>query len=154
MHRPRGASIALQSLAAWGVVLALAVGNGALREALLVPALGRTAALVLSGVLLSIFIVLVAVLFVRRLRGLSVAHATGIGVLWLGLTLAFEFAFGRFVQHKAWAELLDAYTFRDGNLWPVVLLVTLLAPALAARSALSGRARTSATTRSSPSARR
>jgi hypothetical protein len=42
MPAPRRASIALQSLAAWGVILALAVGDGLLREALLVPALGRT----------------------------------------------------------------------------------------------------------------
>jgi hypothetical protein len=37
------------------------------------------------------------------------------------------------VQHKSWAELLQAYTFRDGNIWPLVLLVTVLAPVLAWR---------------------
>lgn len=30
--------------------------------------------------------------------------------------------------------ILAAYTFRDGNLWPLVLLVNLLAPVLALRA--------------------
>ena len=30
-------------------------------------------------------------------------------------------------------ELLDAYTFEGGNIWPLVLLATLLAPRLAGR---------------------
>jgi len=29
--------------------------------------------------------------------------------------------------------LLEAYTFKDGNIWPIVLLVTLVAPLLAVR---------------------
>jgi hypothetical protein len=32
------------------------------------------------------------------------------------------------VQHKTWEELWAAYTFADGNLWPLVLVVVLLAP--------------------------
>jgi hypothetical protein len=31
------------------------------------------------------------------------------------------------------SELLAAYTFKDGNLWPVVLLAVLVAPYAAAR---------------------
>ena len=55
-----------------------------------------------------------------------------VGVFWLFLTLVFEFGFGRLVQHKSWSEVLDAYTSEGGNIWPVVLLVTLLAPYIAA----------------------
>ena len=54
-------------------------------------------------------------------------------MLWLCLTLTFEFSFGRFVQHETWSTLFEAYTFKDGNLWPLVLVVTALAPLLAAR---------------------
>jgi hypothetical protein len=55
-----------------------------------------------------------------------------IGILWLILTLVFEFGFGHFLQHKTWPQLLKAYTFQEGNLWPLVLIVTTLAPLLAA----------------------
>jgi len=122
-----------RSLLAWLVILGLAIANGVLREEILIPALGKPGGLILSGVLLSMLIVLVAYGVVRFTRDLTASKVLLIGVLWLSLTLAFEFSFGRFVQHKSWAELLDAYAFKEGNIWPVVLVVTLLAPYLAFR---------------------
>jgi hypothetical protein len=121
-----------RSLLAWLVILGLAMANGAFREAILIPSLGKPAGLVLSGVLLSALVVLVAYGLVRVCKGITVSQGLRIGLLWLGLTLAFEFAFGRFVQHQTWDALLEAYTFKDGNLWPLVLLVVLLAPPAAA----------------------
>lgn len=59
-------------------------------------------------------------------------HLWGIGFCWLILTLAFEFSFGLW-QGKSWQVLVEAYAFKEGNIWPVVLLVTVLAPYLAAR---------------------
>ena len=100
-------------------------------EAVLIPALGTSGGLILSGGLLSLLVALVAYALVRFERSVTGKQGLFIGILWFGLTLAFEFGFGR-AQHKTWVELLDAYTFKDGNAWPVVLLVTLLAPGLAA----------------------
>lgn len=121
----------LHSLLAWLLILALAIANGLLRESVLIPSLGRTGGLVASGLLLSSLIALVAYALVR-LKNVTLAQGLRIGAGWLALTLAFEFAFGRFVQHKPWEEILAAYAFRDGNLWPLVLAVTLLAPPAAA----------------------
>lgn len=123
----------LRSLLAWMVILGLAIANGILREEILIPALGKPGALVLSGVLLATLIVLVTYGLVRFTPALTASQGLRIGAFWLGLTLAFEFSFGRYVQHKSWAELLDAYAFKDGNIWPIVLMVTLLAPYLAFR---------------------
>ena len=120
-----------KSLIAWLVILSLAVANGALREIVLIPVLGKTTGLVLSGALLSLLVALVSFLFVRLSHGITILQGLLVGVFWLCLTLVFEFSFGRYVQHKSWSELLDAYTFKDGNVWPVVLLVTLLAPSAA-----------------------
>ncbi|MEZ0307933.1 MAG: hypothetical protein ACAH21_08400 [Ramlibacter sp.] len=117
-----------KSLLAWLIILCLAIANGALREAVLIPAFGMSTGLVLSGVLLSVLIVLVSYAFLRVQKGIRPSQGLLIGVLWLCLTLAFEFGFGRFVQQRSWPELIEAYTFKDGNLWPVVLLVTLAAP--------------------------
>jgi hypothetical protein len=123
----------LRSLLAWLVILGLAIANGILREETLIPALGKPGGLILSGVLLATLIVLVAYGLARFTPAFTASQGLRIGVLWLGLTLAFEFSFGRYVQHKSWAELLDAYAFKEGNIWPVVLVVTLLAPYLALR---------------------
>lgn len=120
------------SFLSWLLILGLAVANGGLREAVLIPALGPSAGLILSGILLSCVIALVAYVLVRTTDRLTIPQGLRLGFFWLSLTLIFELGFGRLVQHKSWSELGDAYTFEGGNLWPVVLLVTLLAPAVAA----------------------
>ena len=126
------AVLLLSSSLAWLLILCLAVANGALREAVLIPSLGKSYGLVLSGGMLLLLVALVAYAFVRARRHTSPSQGLFVGAYWLILTLAFEFSFGRLVQHKSWAELFDAYTFEDGNIWPVVLLVTLVAPYCAA----------------------
>ena len=127
--------IVVKAIAVWLLILVLAVLNGALREAVLRPALGKPFALVLSGILLSALILVVAFLLVPRFGQVGRAQALYLGLLWLVLTLAFELGFGRWVQGRSWSELLRAYTFEDGNLWPLVLVVTFLAPYLAVRRA-------------------
>lgn len=123
----------LKAAAVWLIILVCAVLNGAFREAVLLPNWGKPAAFAASGVLLCALIVGVAVVTIHWLGPGHARQALGIGLFWLCLTLAFEFGFGRFVQHREWLELLAAYTFRDGNLWPVVLAVTFLAPLIAWR---------------------
>jgi hypothetical protein len=118
----------LRAALAWLAILLLAVANGWLREAVLLPRLGTTPAFMLSALLLSVAIMAVAWLAWPWLGRPQRLAAVRVGAFWLVLTLLFEFGFGRWMQHKAWDELLAAYTFRDGNLWPLVLLVTLLAP--------------------------
>lgn len=125
--------IAFKALVVWLGILLLAIANGALREAVLVPILGQPAGLVLSGVLLSILIVWTAYLALPWIGRGKAANYLAIGIGWLCLTLAFEFNFGHFVQGKPWPELLDAYRFQGGNLWPFVLLVTAASPFAAAK---------------------
>jgi hypothetical protein len=126
------ASVWLKALALWLLILVLAIANGLLREAVLVPALGRFAGLVASGIALSLLILLVALLAAPWYGRLEAGRYWLIGAGWLVLTVAFEFGMGRVVQHKPWHELLEAYTFSGGNIWPAVLLTVLVAPRLAA----------------------
>jgi hypothetical protein len=121
----------LKSLAIWFFILLCAIVNGGFREVLLLPSIGTTPAYLLSGALLASLILGVATGCIRWLGVESPSQALRTGALWLMLTLAFEFGFGHFVQGRPWPVLLQAYTFRDGNLWPLVLLVTLLAPRIA-----------------------
>ena len=130
--------VALKAAAIWLLILVCAVANGALREAVMLPRLGGPAALIASGILLCLCVLVVAVLLVPRLGRLSTLQCLQVGFFWLGLTLAFEFGFGRLVQDRTWPELFEAYTFKDGNLWPLVLVVTLLAPLAAPRVRTSG----------------
>ncbi len=117
----------------WCGILVLAILNGALRDKVLVSSVGSFGAFVASGVILSGCIFAVAFLSAPWYGRLSAAQWFVVGCFWLLLTLAFEFGFGYYVQHKPWAELLQAYTFKGGNVWSLVLVVTLFSPWLAAR---------------------
>ena len=123
--------VALRGLGLWLVILVLAVANGIVREAVLVPKLGNSPGLILSGILLSGFVLLVAYV------GLPWLNTQGmelilIGLGWLLATLIFEFSFG-LLRGKALNEILAAYTFKGGNIWPIVLLVVAVAPWVAGK---------------------
>ena len=51
-----------------------------------------------------------------------------VGALWLVLTLAFEFALGRFVSGLSWREMLGEYDLASGRLWALVPLTVAVAP--------------------------
>jgi len=122
--------LSLRVFGIWLLILVFAVMSGAFREAVLLPSLSKTAAFLISGVMLATCIVVVSVLLVPRLGRMTARQYWGIGAFWLALTLAFELGFGYFVRGLSSQELLSAYTFQDGNIWPLVLLVVLLAPRL------------------------
>lgn len=125
--------LVLKAAAIWLLILVLAVLNGGFREAVLLPSVGEPLAFVLSGILLSLCIVVVSLVLVPRVGRLTTTQSLNLGLLWVVLTLMFEFSFGRVIQGRPWSELLQAYTFRDGNIWPLVLVVTFFAPLLAVR---------------------
>jgi hypothetical protein len=126
----------------WFVLLVAMMANGAFRAGVLQPSFGEDLARQLAC-LSGIGIVLaLTTLFVRRLRGPTSAQLVAVGAFWLGLTVAFELGFGRYVSGLSWETLLADYDVGRGRLWPFVLLTTLAAPWLlgherAARRALS-----------------
>lgn len=126
-------SVWIKSLVPWFGILVLAILNGILREKRLIPVLGTSSALIASGAILSFCIFAVTFVVVPWYGRLPSAQWLLIGLFWLLLTLIFEFAFGRLIQGKPWRELLAAYTFEGGNIWPLVLVAMLLAPWLMAK---------------------
>lgn len=128
------ATVALKALVLWFAILLLAILNGTLREKALIPAFGGFTSFIASGTILSICIFFVAFAAAPWYGLLTSRGWLMVGALWLLLTLIFEFTFGLFAQHKTWAELIEAYTFQGGNIWPLVLVVTFISPWLAAKS--------------------
>lgn len=127
------AEIVAKALSIWLGILVLAIVNGLLRDVVLIPVLGHAPGLILSGVILSALILAVAYISLPWFGPAPMARYIALGLGWLFLTLVFEFTFGRLIQGKPWPELLEAYTFTGGNIWPVVLLVVTTAPYIAAR---------------------
>jgi hypothetical protein len=123
----------LKACLIWLLLLALAVGNAAAREQLFVHWLEPQQALMLSGVSLSILVFLATLLTARWLGLRTAGRCWLVGVLWLTLTVLFEFLFGHYVAGHSWETLWQAYRLPSDNLWVLVLAVILLSPYLAAK---------------------
>ena len=116
----------LSALALWLLFLAVAVVFGALRMGLLQPRIGEPAAHVI-GTLVVTAIFLIIFTFVHRIRA-SIRDILLIGVLWIVLTVCFEFVFGHFVAGHPWDVLLADYNVLQGRIWVLVLAALLLGP--------------------------
>ncbi len=56
------------------------------------------------------------------------SQALIVGVIWLGMTVAFEFLFGHYVVRQPWSKLFHDYNFLKGRIWVVVLIWITIAP--------------------------
>ena len=122
-----------RAIVVWFGLLVLAFANGAVREVTLVPALGDNIAHAISSVTLSTAIAVLAWMTIGWIAPASSGAAWQVGLLWLALTLAFEFLAGHYVFGNPWSRLLADYDVLRGRIWIVVLLTTLCAPYAMAR---------------------
>jgi len=58
----------------------------------------------------------------------SSSQAVIIGLIWVALTIAFEFLFGHYVVKDPWSRLLYDYNILQGRLWILVLIWIAIAP--------------------------
>ena len=128
MSTNRSTSMLLRAILIWLGILILASVNGAMRDLLVAPRVGDLIARAVSTVILCVLIGLVAWWSIDWIRPLNSRAALEIGIVWLVLTLTFEFGFGHFVSRKPWAELLADYDVQRGRIWVLVLVATLFAP--------------------------
>jgi hypothetical protein len=122
----------IRILLLWAAIIPLAIANGMLRDAVLVRSFGQSRARTVSGLILSAVILAWTILTIPWIPLSGPLPYAGVGLLWLALTVAFEFLFGRLVAKKSWQELLRAYRFEGGDIWPVVLIVVAVSPVTAA----------------------
>jgi hypothetical protein len=59
---------------------------------------------------------------------LSPGQAVAIGMIWLGMTVAFEFLFGHYVVGHPWKKLFYDYNLLEGRVWVLVLIWIAAAP--------------------------
>ena len=117
----------LKSLIIWICFIPAAILNGGLREYVLAPAIGQKWALPASGIILSGLIFL---MYPRLTKNSTRKGKWLTGIVWILLTVIFEFATGLSGGNSI-AELLAAYNPLTGNLWLLVLATTLFSPVVA-----------------------
>jgi O-antigen/teichoic acid export membrane protein len=121
-----------RAVALWLLLMVVAIANGVLREKLLMGWFDPGTAQVVSTAMLAVLVLLLTVLTVGWLRARGRLGYLAVGVIWVALSVAFEFLFGHYVLGESWQALLAAYRIDQGSPWPVFLLVVLVAPYLAA----------------------
>jgi hypothetical protein len=122
-------SVRRRWIAAWLGGALIGVANGVAREATYGKTLSERAAHNVSGITAVTGFAGYFLLLQRRWPIPSVREALTIGASWVGLTVAFEFGFGRVITKQTWEELLADYNVAEGRTWPMVLAWIALGPA-------------------------
>ena len=117
----------LRAAVIWLAILVLASLNGAIRDLIVAPRIGDTAARAISTLVLCALVLLVTWTSIRWVGPQSARQALAVGLLWLVLTLTFEFGSGR-LAGKSWSVVLADYDVLRGRIWVLVPIVTFVAP--------------------------
>jgi hypothetical protein len=123
----------VRAVVIWCALLMIASINGLVREALLIPRMGEVGGRAISTLALSALIVVLTWISIGWIAPRSAQQTWTVGVIWVLLTLAFEFLAGHYVFHNAWSRLLEDYNVVRGRIWILVLITTLVSPRLCAR---------------------
>lgn len=91
----------LKAIGVWFVIVIAAIVNGLFRENVLVSSIGAEFALPLSGVLLSVLVLVVSFMLVFFLDSSEPEVLIATGLFWVTLTVSFEFLFGYYVVGKS-----------------------------------------------------
>lgn len=121
----------IRVILAWALIIAAESVHGTLRRLLLDP--DTAFALRQVSVVVAVLIVF-AVTWVSS-RWMSVRGTgalLGVGLLWVILSLAFEFGLGRALGMSV-RQIAEGYDLSKGNIMPLGLLATALAPWIVAR---------------------
>ncbi len=119
-----------QAILFWMLIIPLAILNGGLRENVL-NKLGDIA-LPLSGIILSLCILLVAFILIPKIKNCKKGDYLVFGLIWFFLTNLFDLSM-YLSDGGGFIDLLNSYNFLSGNLWILVVFTTLVAPTLVAK---------------------
>ena len=123
----------LYAIGAWVGMVVLAIFNATLREVFITPNAGEYAGHVISTATLLILLAAYIYVYFRWMPVHEGPELALVGVLWAGLTVAFEFLFGHYVAGQAWEDLLMLYDVTQGYVWIFLPLFILVAPTLFGR---------------------
>lgn len=111
------------------ILVILALVNATIREKVYGPFMTP----LLSHQISTFIMIIIIFLFTYIFLGILHLQATSrqylsLGMLWLVLTILFEFIFGHYVMGHSWDKLLADYNLLQGRIWVLVLIATALMP--------------------------
>ena len=112
----------------WLVLAIIAIANGVIRQTTYGKVVPELAAHQISTIT-AILATGAVVWGLSRIWPLeSSSQAWTVGILWLLLTIIFEFGFGHFVAGHSWVKLLADYNLINGRVWLLFLIWVAVTP--------------------------
>lgn len=108
-------------------MIGIAFMNAMLRQLVFTRYMNELRAHQLSTITLIIFCSVYVRLIFPYLHIQNLKQVFSAGLLWVVLTVLFEFSFGR-LNRRSWPDLLQDYNIIAGRIWPVFLLSLFLLP--------------------------
>jgi hypothetical protein len=113
---------------AWFGLVVLGLLNAAMRQVVYARYVSELAGHQISTLTLAVLVGLYAWALSGFLKLSSPGEAIGVGLMWMVLTIVFEFALGRYVVGDSWGTLLRAYNLLEGRVWGLFVLWVGVAP--------------------------
>lgn len=113
----------------WFPMIIIAVINGTARDLWYSKYLGDLTSRQISTLSLLILFGVYFSILLKKYPLQSWSQAIIVGIVWLLLTLTFEFGFGRIAGHS-WQSLFQEYNILNGRIWILIPLCVLIAPYL------------------------
>jgi hypothetical protein len=125
-----------QALFVWVILAFLTILFAVFREAIFIPITGLSGTMA-RALLLPVAIAYTFVISYFFLKKTKAPYRNTdtviVGILWLILTIAFEFTFGSVVMGNSLTALVADYNILVGRTWPIFLLGLLLSPIFAGK---------------------
>ncbi|WP_051295123.1 hypothetical protein [Maridesulfovibrio bastinii] len=109
----------------WIPMIPIAILNGLLRVLLFQPYMNELAAHQLSTLTCILFLAVYTHFLIKRFKPTDFQSLSG-GLVWMILTILFEFSFGHFIAGHSWELILNDYNIFKGRIWvfiPVSLAI-------------------------------
>jgi len=114
----------------WFVFPFVGIFNGVLREATYKKFVDDLPAHQISTATGIIFFGIIFYFIFNKWKIQSLNDAILIGLIWLTLTMLFEFGFGHYIMGNSWEKLLYDYNIAEGRIWSLFLLWITIAPVI------------------------
>jgi hypothetical protein len=122
----------IRPLLVWLVLMAAEAAHGTLRTFFLAPYVGDFRARQIGAVVGSAIILALAYLFSDWINARNAAALYRIGLMWVAMTLVFEFTLGRFAFGYSWQRIFEDYDLSKGGLLLPGMVWMAFSPVMAA----------------------
>lgn len=122
------------TIGTWFLFMILAIFNAIVRESIFSSFLNELRAHQLSTLTLMIIIFTITYLILHYTQiKLSDQQAIFIGLIWMLMTISFEFIAGHYLFGNSWEKLISDYNLLNGRIWIFIPITSIISPYLATK---------------------